>query len=176
MNVQSSKVLVGIKDFDAPKNGQDLLKHELTVSVLLDYLFGKGSDYYQDMYQSGLIDDTFSYDYSAENGFAFAVIGGDSREPEKLTSKIKEILIEAKTSKFQQEILDRVIKKKIGGFLRSLNSPEYIANQFTRYAFLDMNLFDIVNVLESITVEDIQTTINTLVDEEYFSECLVLPH
>jgi len=176
MNVQSSKVLVGIKDFDAPKNGQDLLKHELTVSVLLDYLFGKGSDYYQEMYQSGLIDDTFSYDYSAENGFAFAVIGGDSREPEKLTSKIKEILIEAKTSKFQQDILDRVIKKKIGGFLRSLNSPEYIANQFTRYAFLDMNLFDIVNMLELITVEDIQTTINKLVDEEYFSECLVLPH
>ncbi|WP_218276456.1 hypothetical protein, partial [Pseudomonas sp. FW305-BF6] len=78
MNVQSSKVLVGVKDFHAPKKGSELLKHELTVSLLLDYLFGKGSNTYQEMYEEGLIDDTFSYDYSAENGFAFAIIGGDS--------------------------------------------------------------------------------------------------
>ena len=51
-----------------------------------------------------------------------------------------------------QADLDRVRKKKIGYFLRALNSVEYIANQFTRYAFNDMDLFDAVPALEKITV------------------------
>lgn len=176
MNVQSSKVLVGIKDFHAPKEGTELLKHELTVSLLLDYLFGKGSNTYQEMYEEGLIDDSFSYDYSAENGFAFAIIGGDSTSPEKLAEKIKQVLIQTNNLSWDKEIVDRVIKKKIGGFLRSLNSPEYIANQFTRYAFLDMNLFDIVNVLQSITVEDLKLSASELINEDYMSEFFVLPH
>lgn len=176
MNVQSSKVLVGVKDFHAPKKGQELLKHELTVSILLDYLFGKGSNTYQEMYEEGLIDDSFSYDFSAENGFAFAIIGGDSPSPEKLSAKIKEVLLDAKNLQWEKEIVDRVVKKKIGGFLRSLNSPEYIANQFTRYAFLDMNLFDIVSVLQSITVEDLKESVSHLINEDYMSEFFVLPH
>ncbi|MEH6936953.1 pitrilysin family protein [Bacillus sp. JJ664] len=176
MNVQSSKVLVGVKDFHAPKKGSELLKHELTVSLLLDYLFGKGSNTYQEMYEEGLIDDTFSYDYSAENGFAFAIIGGDSTSPEKLSAKIKEVLLDANTLQWEKEIVDRVVKKKIGGFLRSLNSPEYIANQFTRYAFLDMNLFEIVSVLQSITVEDLKSSVSHLINEDYMSEFFVLPH
>lgn len=176
MNVQSSKILVGLKDFHAPKSGSDLLKHELTVSILLDYLFGKGSTVYQEMYDTGLIDDSFSYDYSAESGFAFAVIGGDSSEPDKLSENIKKVLLDSKNHAWEKEIVDRVVKKKIGGFLRSLNSPEYIANQFTRYAFLDMNLFDIVSVLQSITVEDLKTLASHLMNEDYMSEFQVIPH
>ena len=40
--------------------------------------------------------------------------------------------------------------------LRSLNSPEYIANQFTRYAFNESSLFDALTVLEGLTVQDLQ--------------------
>ena len=51
---------------------------------------------------------------------------------------------------FNEEQLERAKRKKIGAFLRTINSPEYIANQFTRYAFNDMNLFDVVPTLEKI--------------------------
>ena len=54
--------------------------------------------------------------------------------------------------------LERAKKKKIGAFLRAVNSPEYIANQFTRYAFNEMNLFDVVPTIEKIALEDIQKT------------------
>ena len=30
------------------------------------------------LYSEGLIDDSFSYDYSQEKGFGFAMIGGDT--------------------------------------------------------------------------------------------------
>ncbi|NHX22325.1 insulinase family protein, partial [Escherichia coli] len=79
-----------------------------------------------------------------------------------------QILLEMKTKSLTEEELERIRKKKIGGFLRSLNSPEFIANQFTRYAFNDMNLFDIVETLEKLKVNEIKDVLNEIIDEKNF--------
>ncbi|MFC0271367.1 EF-P 5-aminopentanol modification-associated protein YfmH [Metabacillus herbersteinensis] len=175
MNVQSSKCLVGLKASNANRTGKELLKYELSMNVLLDMIFGKSSENYNELYRSGLIDDTFSFDYTEEGGFGFAMIGGDTDRPDELADEIKKILLNAKNNGIQGELLASAKKKKIGAFLRAINSPEYIANQFTRYAFNEMNLFEVVPVLESLTKEDIAATINEAVDESLFSVCQVVP-
>ena len=103
------------------------------------------------------------------------MIGGDTSDPDRLESAIKDILMKAKTTDFANETLDRTKKKKIGAFLRAINSPEYIANQFTRYAFNEMNLFDVVPAVEEITVEDIKNAANKLLAEERITTCQVVP-
>jgi predicted Zn-dependent peptidase len=176
MNVQTSKCLVGIKALHVNQTGDELLKNELTMNVLLDLLFGKSSENYNRLYSEGLIDDTFSYDYTQELGFGFAMVGGDTDQPDKLAETLKEMLGEAKNGKmFDEEQLARVKKKKIGSFLRAVNSPEYIANQFTRYAFSDMNLFDVVPMLEKIKLEDVQSVASEVISEERYSVCQVVP-
>ncbi|ULT58615.1 insulinase family protein [Neobacillus drentensis] len=176
MNVQTSKSLLGIKALHVDQTGEVLLKNELTMNVLLDLLFGKSSDNYTKLYDEGLVDETFSYDYTQEQGFGFAMIGGDTAEPDKLSDSLKQMLLDAKQgSVFNEEQLERAKKKKIGAFLRAVNSPEYIANQFTRYAFNDMNLFDVVPTLEKITLQDLQTLASEVISEERFSVCQVVP-
>ncbi len=176
MNVQTSKCLIGMKALHVDQKGPDLLKNELTMNVLLDLLFGKSSKNYDQLYNEGLIDETFSYDYTQEQGFGFAMIGGDTENPDKLADQIKTMLFEAKNgTSFTEEQLERAIRKKIGGFLRAVNSPEYIANQFTRYAFNDMNLFDVVPTLEKITLNDVKTLAAEVISEERFSICQVIP-
>lgn len=175
MNVQSSKCLVGLKASNANRTGKDLLKYELSMNVLLDMIFGKSSENYNELYRSGLIDDTFSFDYTEEGGFGFAMIGGDTDRPDELADEIKKILLNAEKNGIQDDLLESAKKKKIGAFLRAINSPEYIANQFTRYAFNEMNLFDVVPVLESLTKEDIVAIIDEAVDESLFSVCQVVP-
>src|SRR3954470_6848914 len=176
MNVQTSKTLLGIKALHVDQTGEVLLKNELTMNVLLDLLFGKSSKNYNKLYDEGLVDETFSYDYTQEQGFGFAMIGGDTGEPDKLADSLKQMLLGAKQgSVFNEEQLERAKKKKIGAFLRAVNSPEYIANQFTRYAFNDMNLFDVVPTLEKITLQDVQKLASEVISEERFSVCQVIP-
>lgn len=176
MSVQTPKIMLGIKSADPHLSGQELLKKELTVSILLEMLLGKSSPIHEELYTNGLIDQTFSYDFTQENGFGFALMGGDTAHPDELTAKLKQILFEAKTGKgISEESMKRVIKKRIGLFLRSLNSPEYIANQFTRYAFNGMNLFDVVPVLEQIEFNDVKSATETLIDEKFITVCQVLP-
>jgi predicted Zn-dependent peptidase len=175
MNVQTPKCLVGIKAKNVSQIGKDKLKHELAMSVLLDYLFGKSSSHYERLYSDGLIDETFSYDYTEETQFGFAIVGGDTAEPDRLADELKKIMLTFREHSLHEQDLERVKKKKIGAFLRSLNSPEYIANQFTRYAFNQVSLFDIVSVLESLTCQDIEQAANECFNESQFSVCQVVP-
>ncbi|WHY88119.1 pitrilysin family protein [Neobacillus novalis] len=176
MNVQTSKCLVGIKALHVDQTGNEMLKNELTMNVFLDILFGKSSEHYNQLYNEGLIDETFAYDYTQEQGFGFAMIGGDTSEPDQLAEKLKKMLMDATNSNtFSEEQLERAKRKKIGAFLRAINSPEYIANQFTRYAFNEMNLFDVVPTLEKITLGDVQSLATEIISEERFSVCQVIP-
>lgn len=176
MNVQTSKCLVGIKALHVNQSGKEMLKNELTMNVLLDLLFGKSSENYNQLYTKGLIDESFSYDYTQEQGFGFAMVGGDTSDPVQLAEILQSILLAAKKgSGFSEDQLDRAKKKKIGSFLRAINSPEYIANQFTRYAFNDMNLFDVVPTLEEITLQDVESLALEVISDERFSQCQVVP-
>ncbi|MDQ0206281.1 EF-P 5-aminopentanol modification-associated protein YfmH [Alkalicoccobacillus murimartini] len=157
MPVQAPKCLVGIKEIGTERQGKDLLKRELGIKIILDLMFGQSSGNYQTLYQSGLIDDSFSYEYTGEGGFGFTIIGGDSPDPDKLADQIKEMIQAFVAAEIDQTSMERAVKKKIGSFLRSLNSPDFIATQFTRYQFNQMNLFDVVPVLESFTKEDLET-------------------
>ncbi|CAF1748444.1 Putative zinc protease AlbF [Bacillus subtilis] len=174
MNVQGPKCLVGLKSKKPFKLGKELLKHELSMNLLLEALFGKSSAQYESLYEKGYIDETFSFDFTAEYGFGFAAIGGDTPEPDQLAEDISSMLLRA-GELITAEKIELARKKKIGTFLKALNSPEYIANQFTRYAFLDMSLFDVVTVLEQITLEDVQNVIQEEIVADRLTVCKVVP-
>lgn len=153
MPVNIGKCLVGIKEKNPQLQGSQLLERELSVQILLELIFGQSSENYQRLYSTGLIDETFSFDYTAEEGFGFSVVGGDSENPGELAEEIKSTIQQFKNDPFPVEAFERIRKKKIGFFLRALNSPEFIANQFTRYRFNEMNLFDVIPQLEKLTQE-----------------------
>ncbi|MEG0381217.1 MAG: peptidase M16, partial [Kurthia sp.] len=134
------------------------------------------SEFYEDMYEKGWIDESYSYDFSLEKGFGFAMVGSDTQEPEKLELAIKEVMNQSAIElPFDQEMLERVKRRKIGFFLRALNSIEFIANQFTRYQFNDMNLFDAVPVIEELTIEDVKEAMKSIQGESQQAIFTVLP-
>jgi len=176
MDVQKPKVYVGLKAKETSLQGEEMLKHELAVQLTLELAFGRASDFYFNAYEQGWVDESYSFDFTLEKGFGFAIIGSDTSVPDELTNAIKKELakIEEKWP-YGLSDLDRVRKKKIGFFLRALNSVEYIANQFTRYAFNDMDLFDAVPVLEKMTVADLQQAFKTLQGESQQTVFSILP-
>ncbi|WAA13544.1 EF-P 5-aminopentanol modification-associated protein YfmH [Fervidibacillus halotolerans] len=176
MNVRIPKCMVGIKGNFIRQRGREMMKTELTVQLLLDMLFSKSSGQYEKLYNEGLIDDTFSADYTQEENFGFALVGGDTKDPDRLAEFIQKTFHFVKKGEIlTEEQLNRVKKKKIGTFLRLLNSPEYIANQFTRYAFNGMNLFEAVPVLETITFEDLMNVSEQFIDENRMTSFQIVP-
>lgn len=176
MDIQKKKAYVSFKAKETQLQGREMLKHELAIQLALDLMYGRSSEFYEDMYEKGWIDESYSYDFSLEKGFGFAMVGSDTQEPEKLELAIKEVMNQsANALPFDQEQLDRVKRRKIGFFLRALNSIEFIANQFTRYQFNDMNLFDAVPVIEELTIEDVKEAMQSIQGESQQAVFKVLP-
>lgn len=174
MDVQKPKVYVGLKAKETDLSGEEMLKHELSVQIALECLFGRASNFYTEVYENGLIDETFAYDFSLEKGYGFALIGSDSNQPDQLANKIKDEINNAEKNLTADKI-ERVKRKKIGFFLRALNSMEFIANQFTRYKFNEMNLFDAVPVIEKLTIDDVLKAFQSVQGESQQTVFKVLP-
>ncbi|GGA15715.1 EF-P 5-aminopentanol modification-associated protein YfmH [Psychrobacillus lasiicapitis] len=176
MDVQKPKVIYGIKATNTDISGEEMLNFELAMQVAVELLFGRTSTFYQDVYEKGLIDESYSADFSMEKGYGFTMIGSDTVNAEQLVEKIKQSIQSfAKEGQFTEEDLKRVTRKKIGFFLRALNSIEYIANQFTRYSFNDMNLFDVVPALENLKLEQVMQALESLKDEQTHTVFTVVP-
>ncbi|TKI55031.1 insulinase family protein [Brevibacillus antibioticus] len=156
LTVGLPKCMIGIKEKENGLTKEALLKRELTTKLVLDIAFGTSSAVYERLYDSELITESFDFDYSSEQDYAYTIIGGDTPDPERLVETIKVEIEQLKQTGIAQDDFERAKRKKIGNFLRSLNSVEFIANQFTSFKFNGNDLFSVVPTLESITREDVE--------------------
>lgn len=164
--VQIPKVYIGYKEPNPLRQGQELLKYELSINVLLELMFGNSSEAYEKMYDNGYLDESFKFDYTNEKGFGFSVIGGDSQYPEEVIRIVNEAIAGFKKESINKEDAERAIRKEIGSFLSAINSPQYIANQFTRYRFNDTDLFDVLPALENLTEQDLEEVLYSHFSDE----------
>ncbi|MGL4336161.1 MAG: EF-P 5-aminopentanol modification-associated protein YfmH [Turicibacter sp.] len=163
MEVGTPKVLVGIKDIVTNRDGKELLKYELATDMIFDLMFGSSSKYYEDMIDKGYVNESFTYETNFDLSFGFSIIGGDTRYPDELATSLKEQINKIATIKIEETEFNRIKNKKVGRFLSALNSVEFIANQFTQYAFNGVQLFTILEILEELTVSELEK-----IAKEYF--------
>lgn len=160
-NVQMDKLMLGIKT-DNFKSTDNLILTELKILFALDMLFGEQTDFYQSLLKEQLIDDSFGFNFTIEPTFSHMFIAGATRDAERLKQHIISQLYNFDLLN-DQKAFDLIIRQTIGEYVSSMNSPEYIANQFTRYFFNDVILFDILPLLEQLTLaECIETYKSTL--------------
>ena len=116
------------------------------------------------------MDDSFGYDFSLDRGFYFADFGGDTEEPKKLADRLVEILLNFETDpEINEQNLVLLKKKMLGKYFQSLNSLEYVANQFTQSLFGEWTLFDMPEVIQEIQLDDILAAGKQLIKAEAFT-------
>ncbi len=172
--VSLPKCLFGFKETKLGFSGEELLRRDLATKLALDLLLGASTRLYQKLYDLDLISDSFSHEYNSNPNYAFSAIGGDTKDPERLMQVITEEIKNVTTAGFREEDFERARKKKIGGFLRMLNSPENIAHEFTRYRFRGGDLFEVLPVYESLTLEEVNARLREHIDWEQLSVSLVV--
>jgi len=159
MKLQSPRLMLGFKNkplTDEPN--ATFVKRDLEMTLFYEMLFGEETDFYQSLLNEDLIDETFGYQFVLEPTYSFSVITSATQYPDKL----KEVLL-SEIEKYQGnltdiEAFDLLKKQFIGEFISGLNSPEYIANQYTKLYFEGVSLFDLLDIVESITLESVNET------------------
>lgn len=177
MDIVTPKGAVGYRGFTPiPEDGLAQMKLKATGNLLFELLLGESSENYLRLYNAGLADDSFGYEFNVERGFYFADFSSDSPAPQELVAALTEILDEGATSpELTAERLRLAKKQTLGKYLQSLNSLEYIANQFFQSSGTQGNLYQIPEVLASVTLEDIKNFAADFLQKEHRAVCYMYP-
>ncbi|MGG5314588.1 EF-P 5-aminopentanol modification-associated protein YfmH [Enterococcus sp. AZ072] len=171
MPIAMPKSILGVKGVASlPENDKERLIFKLSVDLLLQLLVGNTSQNYLRLYNEGIIDDSFGYEFSLDRSFYFADFGGDTDKPELLAEEVTKILLNfEQDTEINEENLALLKKKMLGKYFQSLNALEYVANQFTQSLFGEWTLFDMPELIQSVQLEDILAAGQLLIKEEAFS-------
>lgn len=159
MKLQSPRLMLGFKNnplVDEPD--ASFVKRDLEMTLFYEMLFGEETDFYQSLLNEDLIDETFGYQFVLEPTYSFSVITSATQYPDKLKALL---LTEIENNQGQlndEEAFSLLKKQFIGEFISGLNSPEYIANQYTKLYFEGVSLFDLLEIVESITLVSVNET------------------
>lgn len=170
--VTRTKSVIGIKGLleNLPEDEVEKIKFRLSLQLLFQLLLGNTSDNYLELYQEGVIDDTFGFELTIDRGFYFADFSSDTDQADDFEHAIRKILLTFDTSEaVNDEALTLLKKKMLGKFFQSLNSLEFIANQFTQDLYETVTLFDIPEIIQQIELADILKAGHSFIRKEGFS-------
>lgn len=158
MKIQSPRLMLGFKNKPLQEAPQKYVQRDLEMSLFFELIFGEETDFYQNLLNEGLIDDTFGYQFVLEPTYSFSIVTSATEEPDKLKKLLLDELRDKKGNFQDAEAFELLKKQFIGEFISSLNSPEYIANQYTKLYFGGVSVFDMLDIVENITLDSINET------------------
>ena len=173
MEVSMPLFMFGIKD-NLPSQ-QEIVKKHIAVQILLNMLIGKSSDLYRELYNSGdlLAEPDFDYEFSKQ--YAHVLVGGQSKNPEKIYEKFKQEIANYKEKGLNDEHFERIKRKIYGDYVGDYNSVSNIARMFLIDNFKGINSFDYIEKFNTVTKEYAEQILKDVFNEEKMGISIVKP-
>ncbi|AUW95338.1 peptidase M16 [Sulfobacillus thermotolerans] len=172
MVVSMPLFVMGYKDAEVGLTGKALLHREITYGLMWQMLCGKSSGLFQELYREGLINDRFYARYGGSTTFGFSALGGETPDPEKLEARLVEGLVKAPLT---QEDLDRAKRREMGEFIGLFQNPEELAYAYNSLFFRGIDIYDYMDTVQHVTLEDIQQARSTHLQEPQRAVSVIRP-
>lgn len=163
MDVNNPLFTVGFLD----KVGQEnIVKHHISIEILLEMLFGKSSELYRKLYSEGLLLSEPQLDYEFTNNYAHVLITGQSQEPRKVIEELKQKINQIKEQGIDEKLFDRTKKKIYGRYITDYNSVEDIAKMFLSDYFKGINSFEYLEEYNQVTIDSVKKVLDEVLIED----------
>ncbi len=170
MDVSVPSFMLGFKDMDTGYDGLALLKKNIEYSFLMEIVFGKTSTIYNRLYNEGLIMGFLDCESECEKEYSFVAVSGESTQPEKVRDVILTEIEALKKGKIDEETFSRLKKTFFGRFVKQFDNINAIAHGFLSNIFQNIELFDFLDVIDTVTVD----SINLRLQNSFLPELSVL--
>lgn len=155
MDVSRPLFAIGYKNDSSVLVGDMYLKHGLAGNILCNLLFDKSSDFFEKMYEKGLIDYSFASDFELDRNYACASLSGESDNPEELLKYVGEYIADTSVKGIKESDFIRIKRSLLGSDIRMLTFPESVGKLFSSMYLQGVHGFDYFNVYGKITEKDV---------------------
>lgn len=133
------------------KGDDSSLKKTISQRLILDCEFGRGSEFYLDAYEKGILNGTFSTDSTSGPGYNSVLFSAETDQIQEAVDLIKEKLDSIHDKGINKELFELSRRKMMGRFIASFNSTNNLAKTYLTYLIKGYSLFEYINVLTDIT-------------------------
>lgn len=162
MDVKRPRLLLGYR-VPAPIVDVEHRAHaELCTRVVLDRVLGATSELRESMQVRGVLDDSLSTTVMDEATFGVAVIACETDDPDATASALRDAL--ERPLAWREDDLDRIRRKQLGGYVRSLDAVQAMAFQLAEEALEGVAPFRAVARMQAVTLDDVRARQRELFD------------
>ena len=166
---------IGIKDPCVPKDAKTRFRRDVALALLDDVLFSRSGEFYNALFEEGIITPNFGSGYSSAEGFGFHCISGEADAPETVLERLKTYLARVCEEGISDEDFERCRRVMYADELRAYDSTEEIANRLLSFVFDDAEMFSYPALLQSLTQEALEALLKDAFRDEYFAISIVYP-
>ncbi len=168
LEVSNPIYTIGIKDIKKQdvSDKNEIVKKHISVEILLNIIFGRSSNLYQELYQKGIIYGEPSLDYEFGKNYAHVLITGISSNPREMYKAFKERVEELKNSGIDKNDFERLKKMIYGNYIKEYNDVQDIARMFLSDYFKGICSFDYLEEIEGLNVEYLDQVLKDVFKEE----------
>jgi predicted Zn-dependent peptidase len=147
-----------------PDGAQETLKRTMEIKVMLDAQFGRGSMFYNRMYETGIFNATLSIDFTQGSGYSYTVFGGETQRYDEAIEAFRNELVRIREEGPDEAAFERIRRKMTGKFISASNSLQYLSSAFMHYYMKGHHLFDYLKTIHEIRVDEAFETFKQLYD------------
>ncbi len=175
MQVAKPQFAIGVKDIDIPSDLREFSKKDFGMRILNEILFSSSTDFYNEMYEKGILNSQFSCEYDSTSSFAYNYYSGETDDPDAFLEILKNYIKEMQKKPIDNDAFLRAKRVVYADFVRLFDSTDEISNELVAYALLDMELFENIDILDSIDIDYIEKLLHESFKDEYFAISIVSP-
>lgn len=160
---------IGIKDDKPSEEPSERLKKDVAMTILGEMLFSRASDIYNELFEGGFINESYSYGYSITRDVAFYSIYGEGNTPKLVLEKIKQYISKVKEKGLSERDFIRCKRVMMAEFIRDFDSVDDIANSLLNIVFDGSDIFEYRKIIEGVCFADIEYCLENYFDDKRFA-------
>lgn len=161
VNLEVSTPLFNIGFKHIPEFGENLVKAQVELEVLLELMFGETSKLYKQMYEDKLITTNFGYEVLAGRGFLSSIVAGESKDPKKVLELVKQQVDNFKENGIFEKDFTIIKKSTYGRYLRGFNSVQNVANSLINSYFYETDIYCPIETIANLTFDDVEKRLHS---------------
>lgn len=127
----------------------------IKTEILLEMLAGEASPLYRHLYESGLINATFSTAAENGRGFAYSVFDGESRDPHKVQQEILAEIARQKADGLDTDAFEHCKKAIWGHYVGMFGSVTSVASVMLSAHFAGVDAFAMLDIIAATTLAEL---------------------
>lgn len=150
-------------------------KEMATSEILIFALSSSSSELYEILEEKQLINNSFETEHFEGPYYSSVLFGGESRNPKETARIIREYIDNLRKTGISEEDFSIAKKAIYGDSIASLNRNDNIAGIIMDNAFSGRELFDYIECIKDITLEDVNNRLMEQFDSKYSALSVIMP-